>query len=32
MYVSEPKGHVKQGYGILYLSDVLGLAASDNLV
>jgi len=32
MYVTEPKGHVKKGHGLLYLSDVLGLAAPDNLI
>lgn len=32
MYVSEPRGYVKEGQGILFLSDVLGLAQSDNLM
>ncbi|KAH8812485.1 dienelactone hydrolase [Xylogone sp. PMI_703] len=32
MYVSEPKGHVRHGHGILYLSDVLGLALPENLL
>jgi hypothetical protein len=32
MYVSEPRGFVKEGQGILFIPDVLGLARSDNLV
>ncbi|KAH8886088.1 alpha/beta-hydrolase [Thozetella sp. PMI_491] len=32
MYLSEPKGNIRHGKGILYLSDVLGLALPENLL
>ncbi len=32
MYLSEPRGNVRHGHSILYLSDVLGLALQENLL